>query len=89
MCDLGADSLYVEFVEECLCDNIEQLRAIEGYCIRKISTLNKVVPNGTAKERYTENNEEIQQQQQICTCNNKGNISEQRKSIMPRTERRY
>ena len=40
MNELGVDNFYIELIEECPCDNKEQLRAKEGHFIRQLGTLN-------------------------------------------------
>ena len=39
MNDLGVDAFYIELIEECPCDNLEQLLRTEGTYIRQIGTL--------------------------------------------------
>ncbi len=40
MRELGVDCFYIELIEECPCENREQLRKREGHYIREIGTLN-------------------------------------------------
>ena len=49
--DIDIDNFYIELLEECPCENIEQLRKREGHFIREIGTLNKQVA-GRNKEEY-------------------------------------
>ena len=57
MKQLGVYNFYIELIEECPCDNIEQLRAVEGKYIREFSTLNKRIEN-RSKKQYTEDTKE-------------------------------
>ena len=40
MTRMGFDQFYIQLVEECPCDNRDQLMKKEGQCIRDIATLN-------------------------------------------------
>ena len=53
MKEIGKEHFYTELIEEFPCDNVEQLRAREGYYIRQIATLNKLVA-GRTKEEFEE-----------------------------------
>ena len=55
MRDIGAEHFYIELIEECPCDNLEQLRKIEGRYIREIGTLNKNIAGRTAAQWYVDN----------------------------------
>ena len=57
MNDVGIEHFYIELVKETPCENIEQLRAIEGQYIRELGTLNHRV-EGRAKKQYTDDNKE-------------------------------
>ena len=56
MTKLGTDQFYIELLEEVKCENVEQLRAKEGYYIRKMGTLNGLI-NGRTKEELTQTQE--------------------------------
>ena len=61
MRELGADNFYIELVEDCPCDSLEQLRKREGHFIRQMATLNKLVAGRTKQEtdkNYYESNKE-------------------------------
>jgi hypothetical protein len=61
MRELGADNFYIELIEECPCENKEQLRKREGHFIREMGTLNKNIAGRTVQEQnkaYYENNKE-------------------------------
>jgi len=51
MRELGVDKFYIELIEECPCDNKEQLRAKEGEYIRSMGTLNTRIEN-RSKQQY-------------------------------------
>ena len=55
MNDLGFDAFYIELIEECPCDNLEQLLRTEGKYIRQMATLNRTVSGQTRKEYYANN----------------------------------
>ena len=57
MNDVGIEHFYIELVKETPCENIEQLRAIEGQYIRELGTLNHRV-EGRTKKQYTDDNKE-------------------------------
>ena len=49
--ELGMEHLYIELVEECPCENVEQLKRREGQVIRQIATLNMRIA-GRNKQEY-------------------------------------
>ena len=51
----GVDCFYIELIEECPCENKEQLRKREGHFIREIATLNMCQAGRTKKEWHEEN----------------------------------
>jgi len=59
MVELGVENFYIELVEECPCDNSEQLHKREGHYIRELGTLNKVVAGRSKKERYEDNKDDL------------------------------
>ena len=58
MREIGVENFYIELIEECPCDNIEQLRAIEGKYIRELSTLNTQIAGRTKKQYADETREQ-------------------------------
>ena len=58
MRELGSDNFYIELLEECPVENIEQLRTTEGEYIRQLGTLNMSIAGRTRKEWVDENIEE-------------------------------
>ena len=63
MRELGVDAVRIELLEECPCENREQLQAREGHCIKKMGTLNKRVESRTKTEYYEDNKEKLLQNQ--------------------------
>ena len=61
MKEYGVDCFYIELIEECPCENKEQLRRREGHFIREIGTLNMILAGRTKKEWTTDNNEHVQE----------------------------
>ena len=54
MVEHGVDNFYIELIEECPCDNLEQLRRREGHFIRNLGTLNKNIAGRTEQENHKE-----------------------------------
>eukprot|EP00972_Heterocapsa_arctica_P110895 16331017-Heterocapsa_arctica.AAC.1 len=50
MREVDSDEYYIELIENYPCSSLEELRAREGFWIREIGTLNKLVAGRTAKE---------------------------------------
>ena len=61
MRELGAESFYIELVEDCPCENKEQLRRKEGEFIRERGTLNMCQAGRTRREHYQDNIEHFRQ----------------------------
>jgi hypothetical protein len=61
MDELSVEHFYIELIENFPCNDIYELRAREGYYIREIGTLNKVVAGRTPKEWEEEHKEEIKE----------------------------
>ena len=57
MRELGVGHFYIELIEECPCDNIEQLRAVEGKYIREVGTLNQRIECRSDKQYRIDNKE--------------------------------
>ena len=51
MSEYGIDNFYIELIEECPSENVEQLRKREGELIRQFGTLNKKI-EGRSKSEY-------------------------------------
>ena len=56
--EYGICNFYIELIENCPCNNREELNKKEGECIRALKpSLNKYMPGRTAKEYFQENKE--------------------------------
>jgi hypothetical protein len=54
MNELGVDNFYIELIEECPCDNLEQLQKREGHFIREMATLNMRIAGRKFQEQRRE-----------------------------------
>jgi len=59
MNELGVEHFFIELLIDCPCENIEELRKIEGEYIRQYGTLNIIISGRTGKEWRKENSEKI------------------------------
>ena len=59
MKEYGVDNFYIELIENISCQTKEELRAREGYYIRKIGTLNKCIAGRSRDDWVKENIEKI------------------------------
>jgi len=57
--EFGVENCQIELVEQCSCENKDQLNKKEGEYIRAFECVNKVVPQRTPKEHYIDNRTEI------------------------------
>ena len=73
------DDCYIELLEECPCDNKNQLERREGQLIREMDCVNKVVAGRSKKEYYHENKEQISERGKKYYEANKEQISERGK----------
>ena len=55
MFDVGVNILYIELIEDCPCDNKEELRTREGFFIRGMGTLNSYIA-GRSRQDYSVDN---------------------------------
>ena len=58
--EIGIEHFYVELIEDCPCETLEQLRKREGHYIRKMGTLNHKIAGRTGKEYHEINKDKIQ-----------------------------
>jgi group I intron endonuclease len=79
MKEYGVDCFYIELIEECPCENKEQLRKREGHFIREIATLNMIQAGRTPKEWLQENKERIEDYQHKYHEQNKQQIQMRKK----------
>ena len=59
--EIGIDNFYIELIEDCPCESLEQLRKREGHYIRKMGTLNHHIAGRTSKEWIEQNREKLKQ----------------------------
>jgi len=74
---------YIELVEDCPCDNKNQLRRREGQIIRETNCVNKVIAGRTRKEYYEEESEKIKEYYQ----NNKERLQQYRRDNVDKKEK--
>ena len=53
--ELGVDNFYIELIEHSPCNDMYELRAREGHCIREKETLNKHIAGRTHKQLVQDN----------------------------------
>ena len=75
----GVGSFYIELIEDCPCESVEQLRRREGHFIREVGTLNSKVSGRTKKEWELENDDHIKQQKREWRAANKEHIAQKDK----------
>lgn len=79
--ELGIDNFYIELVQEVNCENREQLLKIEGECIRKMGTLNKLMmTDGNRKEYFKQRYENNPDKKKEWRENNRERYLELRKN---------
>jgi group I intron endonuclease len=61
MNELGTDLFRIDLIEDYACDDKQSLRQREGYWIRQIGTLNKVIAGRTRAEYDNDNREKIKE----------------------------
>ena len=71
MKDVGVEHFYIELLENCPCENKEQLRQREGHYIREIGTLNSRIECRTQKEYREEHKDKIKEFQKQYRDENK------------------
>ena len=71
----NSNDVKIELLENCECDNVEQLHRLEGEYIRRLDCVNKRIAGRTRKEYYDENKEQMKEYRE----NNKEKIKEQKK----------
>ena len=60
MLEHGLEHFYIELIEDCPCETLEQLLKSEGHYIRKMGTLNHKIAGRTGKEYHEINKDKIQ-----------------------------
>jgi len=79
MRELGVEQFYIELIEECPCDNKEQLHKREGEFIREFGTLNHVISGRSKKEWTHDNKEHCKERAKQYYKDNKEQIKETQK----------
>ena len=74
--DIGVEHFRIELIKETPCENVEQLRAIEGKYIRELGTLNSQVAGRTSAQYNQEFKERYKPTKQKYKDNNRDNINE-------------
>jgi hypothetical protein len=64
MADVGLDKFYIELIENCPCENKEELRTREGFVIREMGTLNSRIAGRNTKYWAIENHEHVKEHRQ-------------------------
>ena len=80
MNELGVDNFYIELIEECPCDNLEQLRRREGHFIRELGTLNHAISGRTKAEWTNENTERVTENKAKYYIKNKEHLDDTNKT---------
>jgi hypothetical protein len=75
----GMENCNIYLIEECPCENIEQLRKKEGEYIKGNGCVNKVIPGRTPKEWREDNKDIINKQRKQYYEDNKDTVLEKRK----------
>ena len=77
--EIGVENFYIELIEECPCESLEQLRKREGEFIREMGTLNSLIAGRTKKEYCEANKDKIKEYKQEWYEANKEEIKERHK----------
>ena len=80
MNEIGVEHFRIELIKECHCENIEQLRAIEGKYIREMGTLNRQVAGRTHSEYCKEFKERYEPTKQNYRENNRDLLNEKNRT---------
>ena len=75
----GRENIKIVLLEECPCDNISQLNAVEAKYQRENKCVNKNIAGRTKKEHYQDNREAILEQTKEYKQVNREKIAEQKK----------
>jgi hypothetical protein len=74
------DDVRIELVCECPCDNVAQLRAIEGRYIRQLDCVNRCVAGRTKKQYHIDNREKDNERCKKWHETNKGRVKQYQKN---------
>jgi len=75
----GRDNIKIVLLEECPCDNISQLKAVEAKYQRENKCVNKNIAGRTRKEYYQDNREKISEYNKEHYQENREKVSEHNK----------
>ena len=79
MAEIGLDNFYIELIENCPCENKEELRKREGFFIREMGTLNSCIAGRSKKDWTIENHEHLVEQRKQHYVENKNVIDKKNK----------
>ena len=77
--EFGVGNCKIELIELFPCNSKEELRAREGYHIRTLACVNKLVAGRTQQERYNEEKQEILQKMKTYRDEHKEEIRERKR----------
>ena len=77
--EIGFERFRIELIENFPCEDVYQLRQREGYWIRQLGTLNKIISGRTHKEYRATEKEKIKEKHKEWYEKNQDKILEQRK----------
>jgi len=72
----NSNNVKIELIENCECDNIEQLHRLEGEYIRRLDCVNKNIPGRTDKEYREDNKEQLKEYSKEWYENNKEHLKQ-------------
>ena len=75
----GLDNFYIELIEDCPCETLEQLRKREGHYIREMGTLNHRIECRTSQEYRDANKDKIKDKNKENKDANKDKLKDYRK----------
>ena len=87
MREIGAGKFYIELVKECPCENVEQLRAMEGEFIRTMGTLNHTVAGRDKYQWYEDNKEKVKEHIKQYRTQNLDKIKQRVKAYTEKNQR--
>jgi len=76
--EIGIEHFYIELIEDCPCESLEQLRKRDGHYIREMGTLNHLIAGRTQKEYRDDNKDKIKEYQEA----NKDKLKEYHKEYV-------
>ena len=79
MVDVGLDKFYIELVENCSCENKEELRTREGFFIREMGTLNSCIAGRSKQDWTIEKHEHVVDHRKQYYEDNKDTIDKKHK----------